>query len=361
MKSGKNNRKKKRIINICLIVIALVLIIGVAIYFILNKEDTQSSVETEQESNSIGELDTSNEVSENVPNGDESGASSENATEASSSDSGDAQTSSAGLSFADLAEYSYCFASGAGAWTDEFDIEKDGYFHGSFHDSDMGGTGEGYENGTVYTSDYTGHFEGLEKIDDLTYKMKIKDIKTKKKPDEEEIDSVDKVKYVASSPYALSDAESFTIYMPGTPVKNFSEGIMAWINGGAGEDAIKDGKLTIMLIVNNPNDYGICAVKRLPAKERADMQYKSYKESVDYYDELIASASNAKEKANYEKKQCEIADDLLNELWTIMKYNSSDSEFQERLAKQREWLSKRDESSAKETMKRCEEIKGYIK
>ena len=54
-----------------------------------------------------------------------------------------------GLTFEDLSKYSYYFSSGAGGWGEEFVIERDGYFKGSFHDSDMGDTGEGYPNGTV--------------------------------------------------------------------------------------------------------------------------------------------------------------------------------------------------------------------
>ncbi len=42
------------------------------------------------------------------------------------------------LTFADLAKYSFVFCSGAGGWSTDFEIEKDGSFKGAYHDSEMG-------------------------------------------------------------------------------------------------------------------------------------------------------------------------------------------------------------------------------
>ena len=42
------------------------------------------------------------------------------------------------------------FSSGAGAWGTVLELAPDGAFTGSFHDTNMGETGEGYPNGTVY-------------------------------------------------------------------------------------------------------------------------------------------------------------------------------------------------------------------
>ena len=64
------------------------------------------------------------------------------------------ETESAELTFADLSKYQFEFCSGAGGWSEEFTIEKDGYFTGKYHDSDMGSTGEGYDNGTLYCCTY---------------------------------------------------------------------------------------------------------------------------------------------------------------------------------------------------------------
>ena len=43
-----------------------------------------------------------------------------------------------GLTFADLAALQFEFCSGAGGWSTDFTIEKDGSFSGVYHDSDMG-------------------------------------------------------------------------------------------------------------------------------------------------------------------------------------------------------------------------------
>ena len=78
-----------------------------------------------------------------------------------------------GLTFADLAALQFEFCSGAGGWSTDFTIEKDGSFSGVYHDSDMGDTGDGYPNGTMYYCNFSGHFTNLTKVDDDTYEMSL--------------------------------------------------------------------------------------------------------------------------------------------------------------------------------------------
>lgn len=73
------------------------------------------------------------------------------------------------LSFADLENLQFYFASGAGGWRTEMHIESDGSFSGVHSDSDMGSTGEGYPNGTYYYCDFEGTFTVPVKINDYTY------------------------------------------------------------------------------------------------------------------------------------------------------------------------------------------------
>jgi tetratricopeptide (TPR) repeat protein len=60
-----------------------------------------------------------------------------------------ADNQSRDLTFEDLSHYAFQFCSGAGGWSTDFEIEKDGSFKGNYHDSDMGDTGENYENGNA--------------------------------------------------------------------------------------------------------------------------------------------------------------------------------------------------------------------
>ena len=84
----------------------------------------------------------------------------------------------------DLPE-SFVFASGAGGWATEMHINADGTFTGSYHDSDMGVTGEGYPHGTVMTCDFSGTFTDFRRVSDTVYTMRLKEVNTARTPGEE--------------------------------------------------------------------------------------------------------------------------------------------------------------------------------
>ena len=52
------------------------------------------------------------------------------------------------------------FSSGVGAWSTELTVGENGTFTGSFHDSEMGETGENYPDGTLYGCSFHGQFSG---------------------------------------------------------------------------------------------------------------------------------------------------------------------------------------------------------
>ena len=122
---------------------------------------------------------------------------------------------SAEFTFADLSKYQFEFCSGAGGWSEEFTIEKDGYFTGKFHDSDMGDTGDGYDGGTFYFCSYSGHFTDFVKINEYTYKMKLTDITYDEEVGTEEI--IDGVLHIYTDSYCLGSSDTFTVYLPGAP------------------------------------------------------------------------------------------------------------------------------------------------
>lgn len=55
----------------------------------------------------------------------------------------------------------FVFSSGAGGWFTELELQPDGSFTGSYHDSEMGEFAEDYPNGTVYVCEFSGRFEAL--------------------------------------------------------------------------------------------------------------------------------------------------------------------------------------------------------
>ena len=130
--------------------------------------------------------------------------------------------------FAEMAGWEYEFTSGAGAWATELAVNADGTFSGTFHDANMGETGEGYEeNGTLYLSEFTGKFGEAKEREPFIYEVPIEEINYKNTPETEKIE--DGTKYIYAEAYGLSGADSLIVYLPGTPIEKLDEGYMSWI------------------------------------------------------------------------------------------------------------------------------------
>lgn len=280
------------------------------------------------------------------------------------------------LTFSDLAKLQFGFSSGAGAWSEEFTIEKDGYFTGLFNDSDMGVTGEGYEDGTRYSSSYSGYFTDLVKINEYTYQMKLADISYDEPVGTEEIS--DNVRYIYTDSYCLGGTDTFTIYLPQTPINELSEEICMWLM----VDKQDEGKLNMIAIADETNGYGIYSYDRLEPLEDAQMTFDGYKGSYDYYSNLLSEAETTAEMVEYSGAMYELSDKCLNYIWNLIRYNVEEEKYNEILAEQREWISEK-EAKAKEasaeyeggsfaavsyndtlatlTIERCEELIAYLK
>lgn len=279
------------------------------------------------------------------------------------------------LTFEVLSQYSYYFSSGAGGWGEEFNIERDGYFKGKYYDSDMGSNADAYPYGTFYSSNYSGYFDNLKKIDEYSYEMTMREIHYKDVPGTEEIK--DGTRYIYTDAYCLGGTDTFKVYLPGTPLDILSEDILIWI----GSYNKSETELTQLIIVDEENDYGICSFERLSALDDATMHYNTYKESYDYYTELAAETTSTAEMVDNAKRRYELADDCLNYLWDIIRYNVDEEEFDEILNEQREWIAEKEaqaqadfdewgggsgapvsyyDTLADMTMERCGELLEYI-
>ena len=126
--------------------------------------------------------------------------------------------------FASLPE-SFFFASGVGGWSTELSSAEDGTFSGLYHDTDMGDAGEEYPNGTVYTCVFSGQFSQPERLEDGSYSMDLERLETEDAPEEFYGDGV---RYVASAPYGLEDAEELILYPPGFPTASLPEEVLFW-------------------------------------------------------------------------------------------------------------------------------------
>ena len=243
------------------------------------------------------------------------------------------------LTFEELSKRQFSFSSGVGAWGEEFTIERDGYFTGKFHDSDMGSVGEGYENGTLYISSYSGHFTGLTKVNEYTYKMKLKDISYREEVGTQRI--VENLLYIYTDSYALGGNDTFTVYLPGTPLEDFSEELWMWIR----DYNQSETELTMPIIVDEKNGYGIYSYERLSAAEDAKATLATYQESFDYYNQLISEASTTLAWVEYTGRLYELSDECLNYLWNLIRYNVDETRYQEILTEQRAWIKEKEEAA----------------
>ena len=228
----------------------------------------------------------------------------------------------ADLTFADLSKRRFDFCSGVGGWSEEFIIEKDGSFRGNFHDSDMGDTGEGYDEGTFYCCSYSGHFTDLTKINDYTYEMKLAEIVYNETVDTSEISA--NTRYIYTDSYCLGGTDTFTIYLPGTPLSELSQEVRNWLSLAMESEM----ELTMIAIVDKTNEYGIYSVERPEPLEEAMMTFNSYKESYDYYGELLTEADTTVEMVECTGSMYEVSDKCLNEIWNIIRYNVDEEEFE---------------------------------
>ena len=118
---------------------------------------------------------------------------------------------------AELASKDFIFLSGAGAWRTLLTINEDGSFSGEFIDDDMG-------INTRYYSSFTGEFTDIQKENEYSYKMKVKEINYKNTPDTEE--TIDGILIKYSTAYGLAGTEYVYLILPGTPISTLPEGFI---------------------------------------------------------------------------------------------------------------------------------------
>lgn len=298
-----------------------------------------------------------------------------NITEEDNAQADSSETEGNDLTFADLATRQFEFCSGAGGWSTEFTIEKDGSFKGNYHDSDMGDIGEGYADGTMYCCVFSGHFTDLTKIDEYTYEMKLSDITYENELGDTEI--VENTRYIYLDAYGLEGTDRFKVYLPGTPISKLPEDVYSWV-AAANEN---ETELTITVIENEANEYGIYSYDRYDPLSEAQTLLDSYKSSNEDIQEQLSNASTQLEMNTCAEQLYTNSDECLNSIWNVVKYNVDEDEFQEILEEQRAWIVDKEAEAnevytedsgslgptdyylklAELTMDRCEELVEYLK
>ena len=147
--------------------------------------------------------------------------------------------------FAELEGKDFIFSSGRGAWRTSITMEKGGKFKGSYLDSDV------YDK---YVAEFTGRFEVVKRVDEYTYKLKLKDLKTTTPTGEKTYEDGGTVEY--SEPYGFEKGTDFDLYLPGHPTEGLHEEYLYWSYAcKTSESAIDHYGL-----FNVEPEYGMCTV-----------------------------------------------------------------------------------------------------
>lgn len=283
-----------------------------------------------------GEIENQKEANEET---DTSQATTEQSNESDNGDDG--EKSDTALDFEELSKWQYDFCSGAGGWGEEFTIERDGYFSGTYHDSEMGVVGEEYPNGTYYCCNYSGHLTDLTQINEYTYEMTLSDITYQVEPEITEI--LDGVQYCYTTSYFWSYGDVYRVYLPGTPLSELSESDRTWINMTNAEET----ELSMVVIVGVDSELACYSMERLPALEAAEMKYNTYKESYDYFaKQLETVAVTTLDMSLYSGKMYENSDECLNYIWNLVRYNVNKETYEKILAEQREWIAEKEKKAS---------------
>ena len=120
----------------------------------------------------------------------------------------------------------FLFMSGAGAWSTQLSLNRDGSFTGVFHDSEMGDRAEEYPNGSVYICNFSGVFTDIHQVSEYAYAMTLADLQTEHQEGEEWIE--EEIRYIASGPYGLEGGTEFVLYLPDAPLDQMSEVFLFW-------------------------------------------------------------------------------------------------------------------------------------
>lgn len=151
---------------------------------------------------------------------------------------------------------SFCFASGAGAWSTELEVAADGSFSGLYHDTDAGDAEESYPNGTVYICTFRGQFSQPEQVDGNTYRVRLEGLEAEETEGEETF--ADGRRYVGSRPYGLDDADEILIYLPGSRRQDLPQAFVDWT--WAFDPWDTDDELTAYGLYNVAGEQGFVAV-----------------------------------------------------------------------------------------------------
>lgn len=283
------------------------------------------------------------DIPEGQPDGETPAGSAQQATK--EPDSGQLQPSGTEFGFAALSDRYFEFSSGAGGWSTDLRIDSDGKFKGSYHDSDMGDSGEDYPNGTMYHCSFKGQFGELEKVDDTTYKMKLVSLTIDEAP---ETEIADGIRWIASTANGLDGGEEFYLYLPGSVLADLPEEYRQWVGYFNLED-VSETTLPYygLYNVNTGAGFSSYEYKEQSLSERIAMEI-SFAEASSA--ELEAKLQEDTTQADMNATSGELFqtwDNTLNIVWKLLESELDEEKMAALREEERQWIAEK-ETAVKE-------------
>lgn len=254
-----------------------------------------------------------------------------------------------GFSYEDVADLTFYFSSGAGAWGTSLSIHEDGSFEGNYHDSDMGSTGDGYPYGTVYMSDFSGQFAEPEKVNEYTYSAAILNMEPEQENGTSEI--IDGVRYVYSEPYGLYGTDYVLFYLPGAPLAELPQEFLSWV-GYYDLSATEDTELSFVGLYNETMQSGFSSYENqetfAEVRETAidNELSKLEMQAADLQDQINNGALSQSELNQLSAELYMLWDDELNSMWGRIREILPENEMAQLTSEELEWIDEKEAAIA---------------
>lgn len=236
------------------------------------------------------------------------------------------------LSFADLRNVEFYFASGAGAWSTTMMIQADGSFAGEYLDSDMN---------IQYYCAFSGQFAPLVKVNEYTYSTQINAIHYKNEVGTEEVKG--DVLYRYSNAYGLENAENILIYLPGAPLAELPQEFRSWV-GYHDLAYTEDTELPFFGLYNEADQCGFSGYNIVESLKESLASAKEYTEQKENY--LKTEPLTQTEMNSYYQGLYQYWDSLLNRQWAVLKKVLDPETMDILLVEQREWIKQKEAAVA---------------
>ncbi|MCM1048599.1 MAG: DUF1311 domain-containing protein [Clostridiales bacterium] len=281
---------------------------------------------------------TENEQSES----EQSGNGQSDGTQLSDETLNTSESDEAQFSFADITDRTFYFSSGAGGWRTELSINADGGFEGVYSDSDMGVCGDAYPNGTLYYCEFSGMFGDIEKVDEYTYKIRLKSIEYAKTPEEEEI--IDGTRYRYSTAYGLDGGEEFYIYLPGIKIDDLPESYRSWV-GYYNLESVSGEELSYYGLYNINEEEGFSSYvyeKEMSLAGKIEMKIASAEEKNAELEAKLEKDITQLDMNETAKEIFQLWDDTLNAVWKLFENTLIEEDMEALRVEEREWIAQKD-------------------